>query len=93
MKVETTRFGTIDIREEEIITMPFGMPGFSDQKQFVLLDHKKESPFQWYQLSLMQTLFYAQDFLISCYFLSVGLVLLFSGELPPVVAFSFSAVD
>ena len=49
MKVETTRFGAIDIREEEIITMPFGMPGFSDQKQFVLLDHKKDSPFQWYQ--------------------------------------------
>ena len=49
MKVETTRFGTIAVREEEIITMPFGMPGFSDQKQFVLLDHKKDSPFQWYQ--------------------------------------------
>ena len=49
MKVETTRFGTIDIREEEIISMPFGMPGFSDQKQFVLLDHKPDSPFQWYQ--------------------------------------------
>ena len=49
MKVDTTRFGAIDIREEEIITMPFGMPGFSDQKQFVLLDHKKDSPFQWYQ--------------------------------------------
>ena len=49
MKVETTRFGAIDIREEEIITMPFGMPGFSDQTHFVLLDHKKDSPFQWYQ--------------------------------------------
>ena len=49
MKVETTRFGTIAIQEEEIITMPFGMPGFSDQKQFVLLDHKEDSPFQWYQ--------------------------------------------
>ena len=49
MKVETTRFGTIAIQQDEIITMPFGMPGFSDQKQFVLLDHKKDSPFQWYQ--------------------------------------------
>ena len=29
--------------------MPFGMPGFSEQKQFVLLEHKKDSPFQWYQ--------------------------------------------
>jgi flagellar assembly factor FliW len=49
LKVETTRFGTIAIPEEEVITMPFGMPGFSDQKQFVLLDHKENSPFQWYQ--------------------------------------------
>lgn len=49
MKVETTRFGTIALKDEEIITMPFGMPGFSDQKQFVVLEHKKNSPFQWYQ--------------------------------------------
>jgi flagellar assembly factor FliW len=49
LKVETTRFGSIDIKEGEIITMPLGMPGFSDQKKFVLLDHKKDSPFQWYQ--------------------------------------------
>jgi len=49
LKVETTRFGTITVKDEEIITMPLGMPGFSDQKQFVLLEHKKNSPFQWYQ--------------------------------------------
>ena len=49
MKVDTTRFGTIAVKDEEIITMPLGMPGFSDQKQFALLEHKKNSPFQWYQ--------------------------------------------
>lgn len=49
MKIDTTRFGEIAIQADEIINMPFGMPGFSDQKQFVLLEHKKDSPFQWYQ--------------------------------------------
>ena len=49
MKVETTRFGTITVREENIIHMPMGMLGFPDQKRYIILQHKKESPFYWYQ--------------------------------------------
>ena len=49
MKIKTTRFGTITIEEEKIITMPFGMLGFPDVKRFVILQHKKDSPFFWYQ--------------------------------------------
>ena len=48
MKIKTTRFGIITI-EEKIITMPFGMLGFSDEKRFVILQHKEDSPFFWYQ--------------------------------------------
>lgn len=49
MKIETTRFGTINIEEEKIIGMPFGMLGFPDKKRFVMLQHKENSPFLWYQ--------------------------------------------
>jgi len=49
LKIKTTRFGTITIEEEKIITMPFGMLGFPDVKRYVILQHKENSPFFWYQ--------------------------------------------
>ena len=49
MKIKTTRFGTITIQEEKIITMPYGMLGFPDMRRFVILQHKEHSPFFWYQ--------------------------------------------
>ena len=29
--------------------MPFGMLGFSDKKQYLILQHQENSPFLWYQ--------------------------------------------
>ena len=49
MKIETTRFGTVTLREEKILNMPFGMLGFLDKKHFVILQNKENSPFFWYQ--------------------------------------------
>ena len=49
MEIETTRFGTIKIEEEKIIHMPFGMLGFPDQNQFVIIQHKENSPLFWFQ--------------------------------------------
>ena len=49
MKVDTTRFGAITIDEQKIITMPFGMLGFPDEKRYVIVQHKENSPFFWYQ--------------------------------------------
>jgi len=49
MNIKTTRFGTITIGEEKIITMPFGMLGFPDKKRFIIVQHKENSPFFWYQ--------------------------------------------
>ncbi|MBM4339170.1 MAG: flagellar assembly protein FliW [Deltaproteobacteria bacterium] len=49
MKVLTSRFGTIDIDEGQIIHMPNGMIGFPDEKRYVLLEHRKGSPFFWFQ--------------------------------------------
>ena len=49
MKIDTTRFGTIRIKKEDIIHMPDGMLGFPDKKQYLILQHKENSPFFWYQ--------------------------------------------
>jgi flagellar assembly factor FliW len=49
MIVENTRFGTIEIKEDKIITMKRDIPGFSGRKRFVLLDREESRPFLWYQ--------------------------------------------
>ncbi len=49
MKIKTTRFGNISIKDGEIIQMPFGMLGFPDQQRFTILEHHENSPFFWYQ--------------------------------------------
>ena len=49
MKIKTERFGTINLSEEKIINMPFGMLGFPDKTRFVILQHRENSPFYWYQ--------------------------------------------
>ena len=48
MQVATTRFGTIEIEEKELITFPWGIPGFELLKSYVLLEYKN-GPFQWLQ--------------------------------------------
>jgi flagellar assembly factor FliW len=49
LKITTSRFGDITIEKDKIIHMPYGIPGFPNQKQFVIFEHKKDSPFLWYQ--------------------------------------------
>ena len=49
LKVDTTRFGAITIDEQKIITMPSGMLGFPEEKRYVIVQHKENSPFFWYQ--------------------------------------------
>jgi flagellar assembly factor FliW len=49
MKVKTTRFGEIDVPEGDVIQLPSGLIGFPELKQYVLLDHDKDSPFKWFQ--------------------------------------------
>ena len=49
MHVETSRFGTIDVAEEQIFTFPMGMLGFAKYKKYVVLDHGENSPFKWLQ--------------------------------------------
>jgi flagellar assembly factor FliW len=49
LKIETTRFGALDIDEGKVITMPHGMLGFPEGRRYVLFKHKEDSPFFWYQ--------------------------------------------
>ncbi len=49
MIIKTTRFGEIEIDENKIIFFPRGILGFPDQRRFVLLPHREDSPFCWLQ--------------------------------------------
>jgi len=49
LQIATTRFGALEIQEEQIIHMPAGIIGFPDQRKYVLLEQKKGSPFMWLQ--------------------------------------------
>lgn len=49
VKIETTRFGTIHVHEEDVITMPYGLLGFPGKRRFCIFRHRKGSPFLWYQ--------------------------------------------
>jgi flagellar assembly factor FliW len=49
LQIESSRFGTLEVPGEKIIAMPGGMPGFPDDKRFVILERKESKPFLWYQ--------------------------------------------
>lgn len=44
MKLSTALFGAIDIEKDQIVQFPFGLPGFSEERQFVFLPIP-DSPF------------------------------------------------
>lgn len=49
IKVKTTRFGEIEVKEKDILELPAGLIGFPELKRYVVMDHDKESPFKWLQ--------------------------------------------
>lgn len=49
MKVQTSRFGDIEVDEADIISLPEGLVGFPELNRYVLLDHDTDSPFKWLQ--------------------------------------------
>lgn len=49
MKIESTRFGELDVAQENIFKFPHGIPGFPDEKNFVLIPLNEESPFAYLQ--------------------------------------------
>ena len=49
MKINTRKFGEIEIDDDKILTMPDGLPGFPGFEQFVLFEDKNSAPFCWFQ--------------------------------------------
>ncbi|MBI4082019.1 MAG: flagellar assembly protein FliW [Candidatus Lambdaproteobacteria bacterium] len=56
MKVQTTRFGTIDVQEDQVVTLADGMLGFSECTRFTLITDEIGEPFKWMQSLDMPTL-------------------------------------
>lgn len=49
MILENTRFGSVAIEPEKIISMPCGMPGFPGKRRYVVLERPETWPFFYYQ--------------------------------------------
>lgn len=47
--IETSRFGTIEVDPEKIITVTSAFAGFPESRRFVLRQHSNRSPFMWLQ--------------------------------------------
>jgi flagellar assembly factor FliW len=49
MQIETTRFGTVTVEDNDVITFPEGMLGFSKIHEYVLIERTDDSLFVWLQ--------------------------------------------
>ncbi len=49
MKINTRKFGDIEIDEKKILTMPDGLPGFPGLTRFAFLEDPRLAPFNWFQ--------------------------------------------
>ncbi len=49
MKFETTRFGQIDVKSEDVVIFPDGPLGFPDCSRFTLIDEERSYPFRMLQ--------------------------------------------
>ncbi|MBB5021979.1 flagellar assembly protein FliW [Desulfurispira natronophila] len=49
MKIHTSRFGEINVDEDQVITMTEPLLGFPDLYKYVMRDHSDDTPFKWLQ--------------------------------------------
>lgn len=49
IKVNTTRFGEVEILKEKIYSFPDGIPGFPECREYCILDNAKNTFFKWLQ--------------------------------------------
>lgn len=45
MIIQSTRLGEIEVQENQILQFPKGIPGFAEERVFVLLSYQQGSPF------------------------------------------------
>lgn len=49
MIVQSTRFGELDVAEEQVLDFPQGVLGFPEEKKFAFMEYKPDSPFYFLQ--------------------------------------------
>jgi len=49
MKIQGTRFATIEYEADDIIALPDGLVGFPRSRRFLIVNNKEGSPFRWLQ--------------------------------------------
>lgn len=49
VKFNTSRFGSISVCEDRVISFVQGLPGFERLRRFILIDHDAEGTFRWLQ--------------------------------------------
>jgi flagellar assembly factor FliW len=49
LSYSTTRFGDLEVRDEDLIVVPEGLLGFASCKRYVLLEDPQQEPFLWFQ--------------------------------------------
>jgi len=49
MEIKTRQFGPMEIEDNQIVTMPGGMPGFHTMKRFVIIEREEIWPFSCFQ--------------------------------------------
>lgn len=49
MKIHSTRFGELNLADEQLLRFPQGLPGFPQEDRFALLPQGEESPFFFLQ--------------------------------------------
>ena len=66
MNLETTRFGTVEIADDRVITFPTGLLGFSSYTSFVLLQPDEQGVFFWLQSSEAPEVAFVVTVMFSC---------------------------
>jgi len=49
MKVETSRFGEVEVTPESMVTFPSGLVGLPNHARYVVFDVDQDSSYQWFQ--------------------------------------------
>lgn len=49
IKIQTARFGEIEVEKNKVITMFGGILGFPKSEHYIMFDHEPGSPFKWIQ--------------------------------------------
>jgi len=49
IKLETSRFGEVEVTEDKVIFFNHGIPGFEGSKRYILINHDDGGMFKWLQ--------------------------------------------